>query len=404
MPELRYSKYFIIAFVFLALLFWNSQAAVPVTSETQAVNTISPSIEWAKTFGQKADDFAIFISPVENDSFVVGGGTKTSVSLFDNSWVKKIDKNGNTIWTKTKNSSILAYAKAIIQTQDGGFILSGFNKPYGANGPENTAVIKLDKNGDLVWNVTSLKQVDEASNAVIKNSQGQFFYIGHLLLNNSSHFIAYMGLIDQNGNTIWNKSLVSNITTDAQSVIEVKDGGYVITGYRDISENGNFDAWVAKVDKEGNLLWEKTYGGAMEDSGRKVIETPDNHYIILGETNSQGSGGSDVWIFEIDTTGKVIWEKTFGGKDDDKGFSLTKTYDGSYLIGASTKSYGAGSLDAWLIKIDSDGNYKWSTTVGGPKEDATNSVIETEPNEYIMAGLTNSYGAGGYDAWVVKLR
>ena len=141
----------------------------------------------------------------------------------------------------------------------------------------------------------------------------------------------------------------------------------------------------------------------MEDSGHKVIETPDNHYIILGETDSQGSGGSDVWIFEIDSAGKVIWEKTYGGKEDDKGFSLIRTYDGGYLIGATTKSYGSGSLDAWLIKIDSDGNYQWSTTIGGPKEDALNSVIETNPNEYIMVGMTNSYGSGGYDAWVVKL-
>ncbi len=403
MLNLKYFKYFMIAFIFGTLIVWNLQAAAPITAETQPVTTTSLSIDWAKTYGQKADDYAICIVPVGNDSFVLGGGTKTSVSHLDNFWVKKIDRNGDTIWTKSKNSSILDYVKAIIQTPDGGFVLSGFNKPYGQDGPDNAAFVKLDKDGNIVWNVTTLKQVDEAPNAIIKNSQGQFFYIGHLFLKNSSHFIAYMGLIDQNGDTLWRKSFVNNYTTDAQSVIEVKDGGYVITGYKDVSGNGNFDAWVAKVDKGGNLLWEKTYGGVMEDSGHKVIETPDNHYIILGETDSQGSGGSDVWIFEIDSAGKVIWEKTYGGKEDDKGFSLIRTYDGGYLIGATTKSYGSGSLDAWLIKIDSDGNYQWSTTIGGPKEDALNSVIETNPNEYIMVGMTNSYGSGGYDAWVVKL-
>lgn len=148
--------------------------------------------------------------------------------------------------------------------------------------------------------------------------------------------------------------------------------------------------------------WSKTYGGTNIDFGRSVIKTTDGGYAIGGYTYSSGAGGADFYLVKTDSIGNVQWTKTYGGTTADMAYSVIQTRDGGYAITGQTNSYGAGGYDFYLVKTDQNGNTQWIKTYGGTGNDAAYSVIQTSDNGYAVAGQTSSFGAGMNDVYFVK--
>jgi len=147
----------------------------------------------------------------------------------------------------------------------------------------------------------------------------------------------------------------------------------------------------------------KAIGGKNDDEGNSLIQTSDGSYAIAGTTKSFGAGERDVYVVKLDANGNLQWTKTIGGKEDDKGYSLIQTSDGGYAIAGVTKSFGAGERDVYVVKLDAKGNLQWTKTIGGPKDDWGLSLIQTSDGGYAIAGSTISFGAGEWDVYVVKL-
>ena len=186
------------------------------------------------------------------------------------------------------------------------------------------------------------------------------------------------------------------------SVQQTADGGYIIAGYTESFGSGLKDVYLTRTDSEGDILWTKAYGGSGDDYGNSVQQTADGGFIIAGYTMSFGAGLNDVYLIRTDANGDLLWSKTIGGSDEDYGYNVVQTSDGGFIITGETWSFGAGGSDAYLVRTDSSGSVLWTKTFGGSNDDFGNSIQRTADGGYIITGQTSSFGAGGYDVYLIK--
>jgi len=188
----------------------------------------------------------------------------------------------------------------------------------------------------------------------------------------------------------------------AYSVKQTYDGGYIVAGSTASFGAGSSDIFLIKTDANGNIQWAKTYRGTYRDSAFSVQQTSDGGYIVAGETSSFGAGYPDAFLIKTDADGNIIWAKTYGGTSTDGATSVQQTSDGGYIVAAEILSFGAGSWDIFLIKTDAYGNVQWAKTYGGTGADIPISVQQTSDGGYIVAGFTDSFGAGERDIFLIK--
>jgi hypothetical protein len=189
----------------------------------------------------------------------------------------------------------------------------------------------------------------------------------------------------------WDKTFGGAGNDSGNSIILANDGGYVIAGSTTSFGSGGEDAWLIKTDRSGNKVWDKTFGGTGNDVARSVARTVDGGYILTGYTNSSGAGNRDVWLIKTDGSGNKTWDRTFGGAGDDEGWSAIQANDGGYLIAGHSYSYGRGGYCAtWLIKTDSSGNKFWDKTFNGIWDTKGISVIQSTDGGYVFAQWDNS--------------
>jgi hypothetical protein len=150
------------------------------------------------------------------------------------------------------------------------------------------------------------------------------------------------------------------------------------------------------------VAWNKTYGGNQSDKAYAIVETADE-CVAVGDTRSKGEGESDAWIIKVDVNGNLMWDEAVGGEGFDMPTCITVSNYQGYLVGGFTFSFGKGERDFWLFKVNDSGNMLWSCTVGRTEFEEAYAVLEIEENEFVMAGWTNSIGQGHYDFYVVKV-
>ena len=380
--------------------FWLFRLSILLVFTIALALAAKPVEEWNRTYGGPYGDGAWSLQGTRDGGYVLTGYT-SSLGQSSDLWLVEVDSLGENQWDKTFGGSGEDAGYCVKQTRDNGYLVAGTTKSYGM-GSEYLWLLKTDANGTKLWDRI------------------------------------FGGFVSSSGDGAW-------------SVDETRDGGYVVAGYTKSFGAGAKDLWLVKTDSQGIKQWDRTFGGSKDDVGMSVVQIRDGGYAVTGRTASYGAGKDDIWLMKTDSTGREEWNRTFGGPGDDVGLQLLETKDG-YVITGRTESEGArkkafllktdfkgkklwekvygqdsvsisvlqpkdggfvfagyiesenSSRDAWLAKTDSSGDMQWSMLLGGPGQDMATSVVQTRDGGYVVAGITNSFGAGAEDAWLVKLR
>lgn len=187
------------------------------------------------------------------------------------------------------------------------------------------------------------------------------------------------------------------------SAKQTLDGHYIIAGSTSSYGYGNTDAYLVKLDSMGQIIWEKTFGGFNNDIGKSVIQLSDSGYVIAGFTNSFGAGGYDAYLVKTDKAGNLIWQSTFGGLDWEFAEDLVLGPDNNIWVVGNTSSFGAGKKDGFVVKFSLAGVQLSQKFIGGVENEELRSIIKTNDNYLATVGYTESKGDVNGDGYFVKL-
>jgi hypothetical protein len=350
-------------------------------------------LEWQKTFGGSDDDRATAIVQTLDGGFAVLGFAKsTDIAVSENAgskdfWLLKLTSNGNLLWEKSFGFSGADYGTDLIETKEGGFLITG------------------------VLDVSASDGQGSAKSTATKHSGGDYWAIK----------------TDHTGALEWSRFFGGSFTEVPLGVLETDAHNFVIVGSSDskdfnISNNkGSYDFWIIKISTEGTLLWEKSFGGSEIDEAKAITTTNDGNFIIVGDTRStdknvsKNNGAADIWVLKVSEEGTLLWEKTIGGTNFDVARAVSRTQDNGYLISGSSRSLdngfeNKGQNDALILKIDKNGNLLWKKTFGGSEIDFQYVVVELENTAITAVGESSSSdqdipeNKGFTDALIIQIK
>ena len=285
-------------------------------------------------------------------------------------------------WERSFGGTSEDRATSIEQTGDGGYIVAGYSR---------------------------------SSNGDVTESKGSRDY--------------WILKLSSNGAIEWEKSFGGKGWEEAHSITQTNDGGYIVAGFTnsidgDVSvHKGSYDYWILKLSSDGDIEWEKSYGGSNSESASCIQQANDGGYVVVGYSSSlngdvsENKGLHDYWILKLSSAGELEWEKSFGGSDLEYATSIRQTEDGGYIVAAISQSSDGdvsknqGGWDYWILKLSSSGELEWEKSYGGSDYDHVRSILQTDDGGYIVAGATKSsdgdiskkHGNTRSDAWIVKL-
>jgi len=368
------------------------------------LNAQAPETLWTRTYGGSDYDWGYSVQETSDGGFMVAGSTSSFGAGAEDAWLIRTDASGDTLWTRTYGGSDYDFGKSGQQTSDGGFIMTGYNRSLGG-GECDLWLIRINPFGDTRWSWTYGGSGGEAGWSVQQTSDGGFIVAGFTSSIGAGGSDVRLIRTDSLGGTLWARTYGGSLFDVALSVQQTSDGGFIVVGKTESFGAGAEDVWLVRTDASGDTLWTKTYGGIDNDHGWSVQQTLDGGFIVAGGTQSFGAGGGDVWLLRTDAFGDTLWTRTYGGSDNDWGYAVQQTLDGGFIVAGETQSFGAGGGDVWLIRTDASGDTLWTRTYGGSDYDGglSISVQQTLDSGFIVVGETQSFGAGGSDVWLIRL-
>ena len=330
------------------------------------------NLQWNKTYGGSMDDIGQSLAQTSDGGFVLTGyamssdGDASHNEGFHDNWILKLDAQGNMEWESSYGFSGHDYSYDIIEASQGGYFFTGFLDITSA---------RLDGN-------------TEKGNSMTSHGVGEFWGTK----------------IDEEGNIQWRGYFGGTNNDRAHGVVQTDDGGFVMAGFTesddyDISNtNGSYDFWVIKVDTYGNLLWEHSFGGDGIEISYDIAKTADNGFVVVGNTFSTNGdvflnhGESDMWMIKLDEEGEMIWEKTYGGSQFDLAQAVVQSKDGGFLITGNSKSddhdsaSNIGENDIWVVKTNRIGDLVWEKSFGGSGLDFGFDLLENTDGSIMVVG------------------
>ena len=418
-------------------------------------------IELVKTFGGSQEDDALSVVEIQDGNIAVFGYTQSNdgdvigkITTDSDYWLIKFSQDLDIIWQKTFGGTSDDRGQDIVATIDGGFLITGFSRSTDGDVSENFGfhdfwALKLNTSGNVIWEKSFGFSGNDRSFAVIETSDGGYFISGFLDVSASDgagndngvsgrpsksifakHGVGeFWGIkLNEDGETQWRRYFGGTNNDRSYDVIEAHDGNIIMVGSSEsddfdiINPRGSYDFWAVKVNLEGDLIWQKNFGGSSIDIGYGIEKTADGNYLFVGDTRSNDAdvsnfkGNTDFWVIKFDESGQMIWEKTFGGADFDSARNGIELQNGDLLICGSSKSIDEqvstnfGQNDVWLVHTNASGIIKSERNIGGTELDFAQQAIQFSDGSVIVVGSSESddelvmENKGGKDVLVLKLK
>jgi len=363
------------------------------------------------------------------------------LSLFTVFWGCLYAQAPDIQWTKCLGGSSWDEGSACVQTPDSGVVVAGYRASFDGDCIDcpdygYAFVVKLDSSGEIIWEKCYGGTTGEDIKSIINTTDGGLIFAGYTLSNDEdvtgNHGLSDYWVVktDALGNLEWQKCYGGSGSDIARSIVQTIDGGYIILG-RVTSEDGdvsghhgvdsNNDYWVVKISELGEIEWEKTLGGSDEDWGESIIQSQDGGFICAGYSNSDDGDivgfhlYSDYWILKLNNEGELLWQHDFGGSSSDNAYALLEDENGDIIVsGVSYSNDGDvvgshGASDAWVLKLNSEGNLIWNICYGGSLGDDFPSVDYVSESRKILGGYSTSSNGdlsenyGSADSWIASI-
>jgi hypothetical protein len=369
----------------------------------------SPPVDWETTFGGAASEIAKALQRTHDGGYLLAGSTTSGSSGGPGDrdvYLVKISAEGEKLWEIVIGSPEASEeVSSLRQTRDGSIVLAGSTRPVETGG-YTTYLVKTDRLGAVIWSRTFPH--GKGGHCVQETSDGGYIVAG------GSRLVAGVARVDDvhllktdsDGKQQWEKFFGGEEFDSGVSVSETRDHGYVVAGYTRSFGEGSRALYVIKTDAAGDTLWHRTLHGEGCARGYSVVQmVEENHeyFVVAGETAPAFEEPSDVYVIKVRSNGELVWERTFGGVDSDRGLDVQEADDGGYIVAGSTRSFGAGIWDFYFLKIDRPGELVWSRTCGGEEIDYCHAVQQAHDGGYLAGGTTYSFGSGQNDMYLVKL-
>lgn len=345
----------------------------------------APSQLWSKTYGGPFWEKGYGGTPTDDDGFVVVGYTESFGNGESDLYLMRVDRNGDTLWTRTYGGPGWEEGYAIAQTEeDKGFIVVGQTVPE-EDASTRAWMLRTDMNGDTLWTYTwGDTEWRYNVNDVRETPDGNFVVVGYAASSIPGSGNGWISMVDRNGTLLWSKVLEAQYTAIFSSVDFTEDNGLVVAGT--IRTGNGFDGWILRMRNNGDTIVTRTFGNDDGDVFAAVRRTSRGSFICVGATDSYGAGKLDILVAEYSSDLAEVEMKTYGGAEHDYGNGLILTPDGGYAIVGLTEAAGSNNPEALVVRVDGSGNLKWEERYGMPGIDEATGIFGTEEGGYWIVG------------------
>lgn len=359
---------------------------------------------WSRTFGGGGDDHIQVVQQTPDGGFILFGYSATFGNGQQDYALMKVNAEGDSLWLRSFGGTGSSIGWAGTQASDGGYLIAGNSTAVGA-GSSDFWLVKAGATGDSLWSRSYGGPATEYCYSIAATSDEGYALGGQTRSFGEEFGDMWLVKVNAQGDSLWSRTYGGTLREYCYQVIALTEGGFLLAGYTESFGNASVgipDIWVVRTAANGDSLWSRAYGGTGQEHCYSALRTDDGGFLIAGRTESYGAGQYDAWLIKISANGDSLWSRTYGGALNETAYSVAPAPEGGYYLAGWTNSFGSGLLDYWLLAVDADGDSLWSETFGGPSHDQCYSVAPTSDGGVILGGATVSYGAGDADFWLIK--
>jgi len=353
----------------------------------------------ARTIGSSGWDRIVSLQETPDGGLLLAGYTCPPTTDRGDIWCVKLDRSGSITWQKAYGGSDDDYCIDGGATPDGGYLLAGRTSSFGS-GASDVWVLKLDAAGHLLWQSAFGGSDLDIANGMDLTDDGGCIIVGRSRSAGTGDLDTWAWRLDSGGNRLWQATYPGNQNVELMSVTATPDGGCIAAGRGDPCGGGKVQPYCVRFDGSGTVLWQRAYDGFGTFALADIDLTVDGGCLLAGyATDTGGAGGCEAWCSKLDAAGNIVWQKTYGGTGEDRLTTVHASADGGCIVAGVTESFGAGLMDGWSMKLDASGEVVWQKTYGGGGNDGLGDVYPADDGGCVLAGGTQSFGMGAMDGW-----